>query len=178
MSDGSLLLDTDQGLLSPYPGAVLELFSYDQWPTSIQLPQELFVGNCTALISLGDDLSHPLNAYDLSYYYCRTGIRVKLDDPDPVELFAEVSAQQRPVVSIRIVPLICGVPALATHAVVTRIVPAPAAGVRCVAAGFVHPAGGDAYIVVDGTKTPWPTRVYLTITSGDYIRSGLIVVLP
>jgi len=176
------LLEQDAGSL---PGVasmgrdmvLVKLFDDPSNPYRIFGPVDLFEPNCFVLLPdhIADD-EHPFNSYDLAYPYCRTAIRVRLDEMDPNPLLAELTALAR-FVSVRVLATICGLPAsLASFQVVAQ---KPAALGPCSIIGLVHATTRQGFLVVDATKVRLPTQaaIRLVATSGE-TRTGWINILP
>lgn len=171
-----------EGILSPGTGLQLQVYDSNEFPISTQFGAELFEGACAVLLAGGLDagLGVPANTWDINYYYPRLAVRIKMDDPSPLELFAETRLGVR-FTAVRVTALagelgfadqVLPVASLA----VTVLDPPPV--YACVASGYVLPLTGEGFIVVDTAKTSLPLKLRLTIIAGGYMRSGLLVLYP
>jgi hypothetical protein len=138
---------------------------------------DLFEPNCCVLIPdhVTDD-EHPLNSYNVAYPYCRTGIRVRLDEMDANPLLAEVTAFSR-FLTIRIVPMLCDANSMLTACVVVDV--RPAALGPCAAVGIAHASSHNGFLFVDSSKLKLPAQIAVgLIGTGGEKRTGWINVLP
>jgi hypothetical protein len=171
--------------LLPGVGAVgpertlVELYPDDpSHPYVILQAVELFEPSCFVLMPehLSGINEHPLNSYDISYPYCRTAVKVMVDAVDPNPLLAEVTSFSR-YLSIRIIPLVCGLEARLTGFRVLGTNPAIVA--PCAAVVVIQPMTGQGFLVIDGTKVLLPSQVLVEMITADGSRRlGWINVLP
>jgi hypothetical protein len=165
--------------------SLVELYPDDPGHPYVVLPAtELFEPSCFVLMPerLSGVEEHPFNSYDIAYPYCRTAIKVRVDDTDPDPLLAEVTIFSR-YLSIRVIALVCDLEArLATFRVVST---QPAVAYPCTAVVVIQPGSGQGFLVVDGTKVTLPFQVLVEMITvaaspggSGARRSGWITVLP
>ena len=91
--------------------ALIKIADDDGFPARTFVGTDFFDPNCAVVLpeqgTTGAD-EHPFGSYNITYPYCRTAIRVAVDDPDPNPLLAQVTSSSR-YLSIRVTALVCGV---------------------------------------------------------------------
>jgi hypothetical protein len=184
----TLVETTDQDVTSVLSigSALLKLADEPDLPSRIFQATDLFEGTCSVILpekgSTGLD-EHPFGAYNIAYPYCRTAIKVAVDDPDPNPLLAQITSFSR-YLSARVVAQVCGVDAPLTTFRVIGDLSSPTIGSNCAVFAIVHPITRQGFLIVDGTKVVLPAQALLqVVTSADqhgvvHERLGWINVLP
>lgn len=151
------------------------LYSYQDRPHIILQGADWFESNCILVLAGDvDAVDYPMNTYSTDYPYCRTAIRVSMDDYAPSPLFGSVR-QLAAIIVVRIALTECQVPVAATH---IHVEPPPGSSLRCGAAGFVSPDTGYAYLLVDTSQVLLPVMVQMTLTSASGLtRTGAMQIL-
>lgn len=165
--------------------ALVSLFTFDEQPFIIVDYEDLFEGNCALLVATdtASETEHPFNSYAITYYYCRTAIRVELHDRSSSPLLALLYAHTAQM-SVRIVPYVCGKPARATYveASLRDDMGAPPGAPTdlddnpCGVAAFIHPVTGEVFLTINTTYTLLPVRVNLQIIADGHSRRGYITI--
>ena len=106
----------------------------DELPAIIIEPADFFEPTCAVVLpeqgTTGAD-EHPFGSYNISYPYCRTALRVTVDDIDPSPLLAQITGFAR-YLSARIVALVCGLETKLASLTVLETFPVIVPELRCV----------------------------------------------
>lgn len=175
MSDfPNVLLGDDKHQNIGVPNADIWLYSYEQLPVIVLDGADFFAGNCVLAIE-GDEFDNsafPVGSYSTTFGYCRTAIKIAMDDYDPSDLFGSIRALA-PLVVIRLRLTECGNQILAAQ---VQVVSAGLAS--CGVAGFISTVSGYGYVVIDTLITLLPIKLEVTVRSKSGLaRTGFIQVL-
>jgi hypothetical protein len=170
---GNILLGGEHSHNIGLPGSDIWLYTYQQLPVMALEPTDLFQPSCVLVVTGElDNIEYPPNTYSTNYPYCRTAIRVAMDDFDASPLFGTVKAFA-PIVAVRLRLQECGVEAKATAADLS----ANMEEVGCAVAAFISPATGYVYVMVDTSQILLPLRVDLTLRTATRRRTGYLRIL-
>lgn len=157
--------------------SLVKLYDDPANPHRVLEATELFEPNCFVLIPerAGAD-EHPLNSYDIAYPYCRTAVRVRLDDADPNPLLAQVTNFSR-FLSLRLIADVCGRQVALALCRVRQVLPAQTTA--CVVTSIIQPSTKQGFLIVDGLHAIAPFQALLELVAMDgTTRQGWINVLP